>query len=428
MRRWLSRPSVFYGAVFAAAGLPRLLYLGTLSPAVDPEHYLWNLADSVLRHGTIGFDGIPSADNEPLYPLFLSCARWLSGDNPTAVLLLQALLDSLGAVFLYLLARALTGRTRVALLSALLYAVYPLLIRHSTNVGEFSLLSVLLIVFAYTMATATSLTRTSLAGMWLGLAILMRAMILPILLCTVAVLLTQRRRQAALVLAVTTVLVISPWVLRNHALNRAIWPTRSGLLLFVMNSPYAATMLPDHNLDLLKEYAGYVLLRDRPDLVIDHDERELDRFFTRMAIEDMMARPWQTLQLKMRNVAYHFWPTLIPSRQTIPDTRLRLGRNGEVRVENAPPQPLLEQVVYTASYVPVALAALVGVWLRRSDLRRDAVLWCIVVTFVATYAIYAPATRYRVSMEFVLLYYAALAIDVCVAACRRSARTSGVPV
>ena len=51
--------------------------------------------------------------------------------------------------------------------------------------------------------------------------------------------------------------------------------------------------------------------------------------------------------------------------------------------------------------------AIAGVWLRRRDIRRDAILWCVVVTFVAAHAVYFPTTRYRVPIEFVLLFYAA---------------------
>ena len=69
------------------------------------------------------------------------------------------------------------------------------------------------------------------------------------------------------------------------------------------------------------------------------------------------------------------------------------------------------QVIYAVSYTPVLALAIAGVWLRRRDIRRDAILWCVVVTFVAAHALYFPTTRYRVPIEFVLLFYAAVAIE-----------------
>src|SRR2546425_1194348 len=69
----------------------------------------------------------------------------------------------------------------LALFCAMLYALYPLLIRHAVIASSFSLLSTELIVFAYTLVTTTTLTDAVAAGLWLGLAILTRSMILPVL-------------------------------------------------------------------------------------------------------------------------------------------------------------------------------------------------------------------------------------------------------
>jgi hypothetical protein len=96
----------------------------------------------------------------------------------------------------------------------------------------------------------------------------------------------------------------------------------------------------------------------------------------------------------------------------VSDTQAELGTDGQVRVENSPQRPAREEIAYTVSYCLVVAAALVGLWARRYEvLHRDAILWCIVLTFVMTYAVYFPATRYRVSMEFVLLFYAAVGLE-----------------
>jgi hypothetical protein len=61
--------------------------------------------------------------------------------------------------------------------------------------------------------------------------------------------------------------------------------------------------------------------------------------------------------------------------------------------------------------MPVLALAAMGLWLRRGELPGDVVLWAIVATFVVVHAIYFPTTRYRVPIEFVLLFYAAVALD-----------------
>ncbi len=48
---------------------------------------------------------------------------------------------------------------------------------------------------------------------------------------------------------------------------------------------------------------------------------------------------------------------------------------------------------------------------RAVDVRRDAILWGIVVTFALVHTLYFPSVRYRVPMEFVLLFYCASGID-----------------
>jgi hypothetical protein len=39
------------------------------------------------------------------------------------------------------------------------------------------------------------------------------------------------------------------------------------------------------------------------------------------------------------------------------------------------------------------------------------ILGCVLATFVVAHAVYFPATRYRVPIEFVLLFYAAVTFD-----------------
>ena len=400
--------------LFSGAALPRLLYLVVMRPPFEGYH--WTIADDLLRRGVLGEYGVRTAYYEPLYPVFLSLLRLLPGDSLQIVQALQALVDSVGVVLLYLLLEAATGRRRVALCGAALYATYPLLIRHAVLMGEVSLLSVLLIAFAYTVMTATTLRRVAAAGMWLGLAILTRAMIAPVAALAMAVFLIHRRRAAAVVLAVTTATVISPLVVRNYVLNGALWPTRGGVNLFIANSTYAAALLPEYNHDLLLDYADSVVAREQPALFAAADERELDRFYTTLALKEMRARPLQTMRLMLRKVAYFFWPRLVPSRIMAPDRQILLGPDGQVRVENAPTRPARDDIAYTLSFCLVAAAALIGIWVRRFDMKRDAMLWCIVLTFVATYAVFIPATRYRAPMEFVLLFYAAVGCDVWIQA------------
>src|SRR3989338_3441099 len=95
-----------YLGLWAFAAAVRLLYLAAARPAFII--YYWDAASSLLQNASLSLDGVKTAALEPLYPLFLAAARWLVGDRPGLVQVIQALVASAGAVYLYKLAVALT--------------------------------------------------------------------------------------------------------------------------------------------------------------------------------------------------------------------------------------------------------------------------------------------------------------------------------
>lgn len=124
----------------------------------------------------------------------------------------------------------------------------------------------------------------------------------------------------------------------------------------------------------------------------------------------MAEDPLRTLRQEALDIFYFFSPRLVPLHIANSDTRAVI-RSGHVIVENPQRRPRIELVSYSAFYTPVLLAALIGIYVRRRDRSRDAMLWCIVANFIAIHALYFPATRYRAPMEFVPLFYAAAALQ-----------------
>ncbi len=205
-------------------------------------------------------------------------------------------------------------------------------------------------------------------------------------------------------------------------------PTRSGLNLFVGNSRYAAQLIPKYDPDLLQDEAEALVERDRPDLNADSDRgraRSGSTYLAERALADMRRDPLRTLERKAANVAYFFWPRLVPWRVRGDDTRIVVGPDDRVTVVDSHPRALVEEIGYSVPYTCVLVAAIAGVLMRRRALGRDAILWCILGTFVAVHAIYFPGTRYRSPVEFVLLFYAAVAADAWWGRVRRSGRRSG---
>jgi hypothetical protein len=219
--------------------------------------------------------------------------------------------------------------------------------------------------------------------------------------------------RGAAALAVSALVVIAPYAIRNYAVNGVVVPTRSGINLFISNSEYTAAIFPDYGPDILEDYA-ISLVESRgvpPGPPSPALERTYDALWTRYAVEEIRRHPWRTAGLKVRNVFYFFSPRLVPYHEPTPATTIQLGENGTFTVEHSPPRRAFDQIVYALSYTPVLGLALAGVWLRRRELSRDAILWCVVATFVVAHAVYFPTTRYRVPIEFVLLFYAAVALD-----------------
>ena len=396
--------------LFCAAALPRLAYLLLIHPPTESQY--WALSGSLVRTGTFTIDGLPVTDFEPLYPLFLAGARLIARDSVLAVQLLQIAVASLGAVLLYWLVLGRTGSARAGVFAALLFAGYPLLVRHAATVSDSSLTTVLLVGFAGAAVSIAGVASAAIAGAWLGLSVLSRAMLLPLIAIVGAVLVRRGQARDAAVVAGVAMLLVLPWWIRNHRANGSWWPTRSGINLFIGNSPYTAALLPDYDLDLLEPVAYEWATTARPDIVpgsADYIPR-VDAYLTSAAIEHMKASPIRTITEKLANVGYFLSPRLIPLYVSGPETRVALAPPDTVVVEAPVIRPRIEVISHTLAASFVMLAAVVGIYMRRHVLSRDFSLWAIACVFVVVYAVYVPATRYRAPMEFVFFFYAAVAL------------------
>ena len=171
-------------------------------------------------------------------------------------------------------------------------------------------------------------------------------MTLPVLAGGVAALIAARRTARVLPFVAAAIL-IAPFVVWNYVASGSPWLTRSGMNLYIGNSPHTAALLPQDDLDLLQEVANAVIARERPDLREDapNHAAEADRFLSRRALGYMMERPFGTLRDKVVNVGYLFSPYLVPLRVATPDTRVVIGPEGAT-VEHAASRPRSEVVAW----------------------------------------------------------------------------------
>jgi hypothetical protein len=182
--------------------------------------------------------------------------------------------------------------------------------------------------------------------------------------------------------------------------------------LFLGNSPYTGMLLPRDDPDVLQEYA-WALAEDELSSLPSGSpayNRAADELLTELAVRFVVEHPFETLGQKGLNILYFFSPWLVPSRQASAETRLVLNQSGNLFVANARRRPFLEIASYFAFSIVLLPAAAVGFFMRRRSWWGDAILWSTAATFVLVHAVYFPATRYRAPMEFVLLFYAAVAM------------------
>lgn len=389
----------------------RLAYLFALRPPFDGVY--WELSGSLLHHAAIAVDGVPATDFEPLYPIFLAGTRLVSGDHQLASQILQILFASMGAIYTYRLAAVLSESKHVAVIAGALFSFHPLLVRHASAASDLAVVTTLVAAFGYYAVSACSVAHMAVAGGVLGLMLLTRTATLPVLVLGTAVVVAQRRfREGAALFAAATIMWV-PWVLVNHSVNGVLWPTRSGVNLFVGNSPQSRALLPNHDPDLLQTESDLVVERELSQLHSGSPAFNLaaDQLLMKRTMESMAERPFDTVKFAIVKGLLFFSPRLVPWYVAGPTTRIVTDTAGDVQVLDAERRPVIELLAYSAFYTPILFAAIAGVYLRRDHWRQESILWSVVVSFVIVHALYFPATRYRAPVEFVLLFYAAVSFE-----------------
>ncbi len=309
-------------AVLVAGGLLlRLgiaLAMGDAPPrddAIDYELLARNLA---AGYGFSLRPPEPSVFRPPLAPTFLAAVYVLVGPQLLAARLAQAVLSAATIPLTYALARAFAPR-RGALLAAALVALSPALAAHASLFQTETLFSVLTAaaVLALLRGYAAARSGRGLAWTWaalcgalLGLANLARPTLLalPLLLPPAwALLEMQRRRGVALgcVAALSAVIVIAPWTLRNYAVSGAFVPVALNRLGMTV---WAGSYAPWRN--------QWKSDADRPAHLqqVDVDTVEGDRVMLREALENIRWQPdaylaqWPLRFFTLVRTDTSYWP------------------------------------------------------------------------------------------------------------------------
>ena len=380
-------PGWTWTAVLTLALLVRLVIV-----AVAPREIQWPdgrefsaIARSLCEHHGYGMQTL----RPPGYPTLMALVQGLLGPDLVRLRVVEALLGTLSVGVLGAVGASLFGGP-AGLLAAAIAAVNPVLaLLPSTQYAENTL--VLLVTLGFAAAFAAwrrgGLARWALAGALFGLGLLTRPNIvtlLPGLALGFALALRRERRSWVLPLltaGVAALLVVSPWVIRNHRVHhRWFFVATGGGRQFWLGNNVAATgatgSFTPFGPELLDELARLP------------DEVTRERLLYQRGMEFVREHPGRAAWLYVVKLGNLF--ALYPE----PHSRSAFL---------TPWSRLCESLASAVIFL--------GALLALSRLRRTPALWPMVggiVTFALANAVFFTVMRYRMAFEPCLLWMAGL--------------------
>jgi 4-amino-4-deoxy-L-arabinose transferase-like glycosyltransferase len=391
LERW---PSI--GLVLWVAGLLRVASIFVLRSYRHPITWEFGAIADRIRAGfgyTVPLPGggtAPSAYMPPAYSWVLVAMLRLGGDRPATWLALELIQAALGVLLVYILYRTalLLAERRVAIVAALLVAVFPTQIYSCNEFHSINFYSVLgaAAVFWLTRYANKSGARKDLflAAVAMGLLMLFRAEA-PALVLLFALILLLRRGWSevgrAVAFSAVAFLVLAPWTLRNLlAFHQFVLVTDSaGKNLWIGNNPHATGS--EHY--PFPQFIPADIWRACEDAPRNRDfEITCEDAFKRDSIHFAVTHPAAEVRLAFTKLDYFF----------VFDPHHDKGR----------------RPIYWVPSVLLSIAALYGAWLRRRRLlREDAFLVVSVLFAVAVTAAVFALPRYKIVIDPFLMFFAA---------------------
>lgn len=411
------RTNRFLRLILGTAVVLRLIVAVVMGDAVDPLPGIFDqisydtLARSVLAGHGFTFPtqwwpaaaaGEPTAHWSYLYTLYLTGVYSLFGPHPVAARLIQAVITGLlGPWLAYLIGRRLFG-VRAGLIGAGLTAVYAYFVYYGAALitESFYIVAVLAALYlSLTLVEAPSRSRLALLGLAIGLAALLRQLILLFVPFLLLWLLWAGRgrirlRHLAIPILVAAFLIL-PWTAHNYrTFHRfVLLNTNAGFAFFWANHPiYGANfvgILPD-------EGPSYQELIPRE--LAGLDEAALDGALLRRGIGFVLDDPGRYAMLSLSRVReyFKFWPS--------PDSGLTSN---------------LARLLSFGLLLPFMVYGLV---LSLRDWRRYSLAYLFVGIYTAVHLLSWTLIRYRLPVDAVLIPFAGLALQRLAATSTHTAR------
>jgi len=345
----------------------------------DERDYV-NIARSILNYGIFSSDGVnPTAYRPPGYPFLLTIAAYFGGEIQTFRVLNFVMLSA-SLVLVFVLARK-QGGFPAGVISVILVLCYPVVFYTASTVYPQTMAALLMltVIWLYFKEDVLTAERALAIGILTGLLLLTApAFVFFLLFLCVCVLLEQGGSVGAkvLVLLLATVLVMSPWFVRNYrTFNSFVFvSTNSGVNLLLGNSE-DTTPNAGVNVDITK-YA-----KEASGL----NEVARNRYYTAEALKYVKNNPGRAVRLYLFKFLNYF------------NYRNRLKTRSE--------SSRLRELVMLLTYGPLFLAGLARVALaRRLPLSRYERFALLLYGLNGAFsAVFFTRIRFRVPFDFLLI-------------------------
>lgn len=374
---------------------------------IFPEHFwaytiYYEMARVLAAGGgyCLGSGGTLCAYFPPVYPTVLA-AGILTGHAHAAIVVLGSVIGGATVWMVWLTARLLFGDT-AGLAASAIAAFYPYFVWHDATVQETATLT-LAVSLSLNLLLRAHRSPGRLwpltAGAALALAVLTKANLLlfpPVALIWIALFSQgnprQRTRRAAWA-ALGVLLLLGPWAVRTWRITGTpILYSNGGFSLWTSNHRLTFDYFPEQSIDEahIPEWEDLSNEDKRVLAEIENNDPQGVRqaaWYWSKGMEFIRANPGLTFLRGLRKIGVAFSPVFSP-------------RKG-----------VAFEALYLISYLPLALLAAAGIWIRRARWRELGYIYLLIATFALGSAALWAHTSHRMYVEPSLMILAGTALQ-----------------
>lgn len=234
----------------------------------------------------------------PGYPLFLALCYSVFPNNWHAALVIQIILASFIPILIYFLSLALLPEyVSFARVAAIISMIYPGFVLYAGMLATETLTLIFLLLFFILFFSASRSSQLFLAGIFLGVASLIRPVGQYVIVVSCIMLFLCSRKKLSLSLFIGWLVVVSPWLVRNYLLTGALFFHSLPGLHFLQYTATHAVMhaekisYPQARVHVLDDWNNVIKNQEQACLLVLNDY-ERCVIGERLAISYVFKYPW----------------------------------------------------------------------------------------------------------------------------------------